>query len=310
MSQRQHSLDDLLTLMAVLRDPEQGCPWDIKQDWDSIVPHTLEEAYEVADAIERRAWDELPGELGDLLFQVIYYAQFGQEQGRFDFHDVVDTLTAKMLRRHPHVFPDGSLNSRRALGESAEAPRLEDIKGRWEALKAEERAERSRDTLEASAASVLDGATASALDGAAASVLDDVPRTLPALSRAAKLSRRAARVGFDWPDSRGVIAKIREELDEVEEALAEGDRSHAAEEVGDLLFAVTNLARTLKADPEQCLRATNAKFERRFRHVEAALAAAGSSPAAADLATMERHWQAAKREERREIATSLGDSRP
>ncbi|NWN81502.1 MAG: nucleoside triphosphate pyrophosphohydrolase [Halomonas sp.] len=302
MSQRQHTLDDLLTLMAVLRDPEQGCPWDIEQDWDSIVPHTLEEAYEVADAIERRAWDELPGELGDLLFQVIYYAQFGHEEERFDFHDVVDTLTAKMLRRHPHVFPDGSLDSRRALGESAEAPGLEDINGRWEALKAEERAERSRDTLEVSAASVL--------DGAAASVLDDVPRTLPALSRAAKLSKRAARVGFDWPDSRGVIAKIREELDEVEEALAEDDGDHAAQEVGDLLFAVTNLARSLKADPEQCLRAANAKFERRFRHVEAALWAAGSSPGNADLATMECHWQAAKREERHEIATPFGDSRP
>ncbi|MDY7116634.1 nucleoside triphosphate pyrophosphohydrolase [Halomonas sp. SSL-5] len=292
---RRHTLDDLLTLMAVLRDPDQGCPWDLAQGWDSIVPHTLEEAYEVADAIERRAWEELPGELGDLLFQVVYYARFGEEEGRFDFDDVVDTLTAKMLRRHPHVFPDGTLASRRPPGVTAEEIERHQIHSRWEALKAEERAERAS----AEVASTQDSASASVLDSAAASVLDDVPRNLPALSRAAKLSKRAARVGFDWPDARGVIAKIREELDEVEEALAEGDRDHAAEEVGDLLFAVTNLARTLKADPERCLRATNAKFERRFRHVEAALAAEGGSPEAADLDTMERHWQAAKRLEAR-----------
>ncbi|WP_254275075.1 nucleoside triphosphate pyrophosphohydrolase [Halomonas sp. 3H] len=272
---RRHDLADLLELMAVLRDPEQGCPWDLKQDWNSIVPHTLEEAFEVADAIERRAWDELPGELGDLLFQVVYYARFGEEEGRFDFHDVVDTLTAKMLRRHPHVFPDGSLASRRPPGVSAEEIESRQVHSRWESLKAEERAAR-------------------ASDEAPHSVLDDVPRTLPALSRAAKLSKRAARVGFDWPDARGVIAKIREELGEVEQALAEGDRDHAAEEVGDLLFAVTNLARTLKADPEQCLRATNAKFERRFRHVEAALGAEGVPLHEAGLEAMEHHWQAAK----------------
>ncbi|MDT0501140.1 MULTISPECIES: nucleoside triphosphate pyrophosphohydrolase [unclassified Halomonas] len=304
MSQR-HGLDDLLTLMAVLRDPDQGCPWDLRQDWDTIVPHTLEEAYEVADAIERRAWEELPGELGDLLFQVVYYAQFASEEGRFDFHTVVDTLTTKMLRRHPHVFPDGSLASRRppdvdaADSEARQLPELEGINRRWEALKAEERAQRMRETHETP--------DASGSDAVAPSVLDDVPRTLPALSRAAKLSKRAARVGFDWPDSRGVIAKIREELDEVEEALTEGSREHAVEEVGDLLFAVTNLARTLKADPEQCLRATNNKFERRFRHVEAALAATGSSPADADLPTMERHWQAAKRNEYNDTAISSGD---
>lgn len=287
----RHDLDDLLTLMAVLRDAEQGCPWDLRQGWDSIVPHTLEEAYEVADAIERRAWHELPAELGDLLFQVVYYAQFGAEEGRFDFHDVVDTLTAKMLRRHPHVFPDGTLASRRPPGDTAEAiesaqAELDNVRSRWESLKAEERAERAS------------GGAATRRDSAAASVLDDVPRTLPALSRAAKLSKRAARVGFDWPDARGVVAKIREELSEVEEALAAGDREHAAEEVGDLLFAVTNLARTLKADPEQCLRATNAKFERRFRHLETALVADGVALEEAGLDLMERHWQAAKAIER------------
>ncbi|CAM3324665.1 nucleoside triphosphate pyrophosphohydrolase [Halomonas lysinitropha] len=282
MSESRYDLGDLLELMAVLRDPEQGCPWDVKQDWDSIVPHTLEEAYEVADAIERRAWDELPGELGDLLFQVVYYSQFGAEEGRFDFHEVVHVLTAKMLRRHPHVFPDGTLVSRRPRGMSAEEIETRQVHSRWESLKDEERAERANDT------------SATSRNGAPASVLDDVPLTLPALSRAAKLSKRAARVGFDWPDSSGVLEKIREELDEVEEALLAGDRAHAVEEVGDLLFAVTNLARTLKTDPEQCLRATNAKFERRFRHVEAALAAAEVPLQEAGLATMERHWQAAK----------------
>lgn len=274
----RHTLEDLLTLMAVLRDREQGCPWDIQQDWDSIVPHTLEEAYEVADAIERRAFDELPGELGDLLFQVVYYAQFGAEEQRFDFHDIVDTLTAKMLRRHPHVFPQGTLASRRPPGVSAEEVKTQQVNSRWEALKADERAERATE---------------------APSVLDDVPRALPALSRAAKLSKRAARVGFDWPDARGVLDKIREELDEVEEALAAGDRLHAQEEVGDLLFAVTNLARTLGADPEQCLRRTNAKFERRFRFVERALAESERPVNEASLDEMESHWQAAKAQEQR-----------
>jgi nucleoside triphosphate diphosphatase len=289
MSETRHGIDDLLTLMAVLRDSEQGCPWDLKQGWDSIVPHTLEEAYEVADAIERRAWDELPGELGDLLFQVVYYSQFASEEGRFDFRDVVHTLTAKMVRRHPHVFPDGTLASRRPAGVSAEQVETRQVNSRWESLKAEERAER------------VDQARA-------VSVLDDVPRTLPALSRAAKLSKRAARVGFDWPDARGVIAKIREELYEVEQALGAGDREHAASEVGDLLFAVTNLARTLKADPEQCLRKTNAKFERRFRHVEQALAERGMTTRDVDLDTMERHWQEAKRLESQVSPTSPGHS--
>ncbi|MGQ7287366.1 nucleoside triphosphate pyrophosphohydrolase [Vreelandella venusta] len=274
----RYSVEDLLTLMSVLRNAEQGCPWDIKQDWDSIVPHTLEEAYEVADAIERRAFDELPGELGDLLFQVVYYAQFGAEEQRFDFHDIVDTLTAKMLRRHPHVFPDGTLASRRPPGMSAEVVQTQHVNSRWEALKADERAERSQQSTP--------------------SVLDDVPRTLPALSRAAKLSKRAARVGFDWPDASGVLDKIREELAEVEEALAEGNRQHAQEEVGDLLFAVTNLARTLGADPEQCLRTTNSKFERRFRYVECQLAADARPLTDASLDEMESHWQAAKAQEK------------
>ncbi|QJQ94713.1 MULTISPECIES: nucleoside triphosphate pyrophosphohydrolase [Halomonadaceae] len=271
----RYTLSDLLELMAVLRDPQQGCPWDIKQDWHSIVPHTLEEAYEVADAIERHAFDELPGELGDLLFQVVYYSQFGTEEQRFDFHDVVHVLTAKMLRRHPHVFPAGHLASRRE-GVSAHEVETSQVNSRWESLKAAEREARPT-PLEREP-----------------SVLDDIPHALPALSRAAKLSKRAARVGFDWPDSRGVIDKIREELAEVEEALARGDQMHACDEVGDLLFAVANLARSLKADPEQCLRRTNAKFERRFRYVEDALAKQGRTPAKASLDEMEAHWQSAK----------------
>ncbi|NLC21599.1 MAG: MazG family protein, partial [Halomonadaceae bacterium] len=202
------------------------------------------------------------------------------------FHDVVHTLVAKMLRRHPHVFPDGTLASRRPPGVSAEQleasqTELEKINNRWESLKAAERSER-----------------------ATASVLSDIPRTLPALARAAKLSRRAAREGFDWPDTRGVIAKIREELDEVEQALAEDDHEHAATEVGDLLFAVTNLARKLKADPEQCLRATNMKFERRFGYIEAALASRGLAPREVDPDTLEAYWQQAKRNE------SVGSERP
>ena len=279
----RHSLDDLLELMAVLRDPQYGCPWDVKQRWDSIVPHTLEEAYEVADAIERRAFDELPGELGDLLFQVVYYSRFGVEEGRFDFHDVVDTLTTKMLARHPHVFPDGTLASRRE-GVSAAAVETRQVHARWEARKAAEREDR-----------------------AAVSALDDVPRALPALSRANKLSKRAARVGFDWPDTRGAIAKIREELAEVEAALAAKDDAQAREEVGDLLFAAVNLARRLKADPEQALRATNDKFERRFRHVEWRLAEDGHAPGSASLEEMDRHWEDAKRREKNPTEESLNE---
>ncbi|WP_447958018.1 nucleoside triphosphate pyrophosphohydrolase [Vreelandella sp. EE7] len=272
----RYDLNDLLALMRVLRDPDQGCPWDIEQHWQSIVPHTIEEAYEVADVIERQAYEELPGELGDLLFQVVYYAQFGAEEQRFDFYDVVDVLTTKMIRRHPHVFPEGTLASRRPPGVSAKEVEQRQVKSRWESLKADERAGRPAST---------------------ASALDDIPLALPALNRANKLSKRAARVGFDWPDTRGVIEKIREELDEVEQALDENDREHAQEEVGDLLFATANLARALGFDPEACLRGTNAKFERRFRYVERALSAEQRPTGSATLEEMEHHWQAAKRQE-------------
>ena len=280
----RYTLDDLLTLMAVLRDPQYGCPWDSRQDYASLVPHTLEEAYEVADVIERAAADasvleELPAELGDLLFQGVFYAQIASEQQRFDFHDVIHVLTEKMLHRHPHVFPDGTLASRRE-GIATHEVDEGSLNAQWESLKQQEFAD------------------APASQTAGDSVLDGVPIGLPALTRAAKLSKKAARSGFDWPDTSGVLAKIREELGEVEEALAEGDTAHAREEVGDLLFAVVNLARTLKADPEQMLRATNARFESRFRHVEAAIAGQGRTLDEASLAEMDAHWDEAKRQER------------
>lgn len=236
-----YSLDDLLYLMARLRDPKSGCPWDIKQSYASIAPSTIEEAYEVVDAIEKQDYVHLKEELGDLLFQVIFYSQIGREEGRFDFAGIVSDLVAKLVRRHPHVFPDGSLHSRVADQSSLPA----DVKQRWEAIKQEERASKG----------VKD-------------VLADVPLNLPALTRATKLQKRAASVGFDWDDVQGPIAKVREELLEVEEALATGNQNAIAEELGDLLFAVVNISRFLKLDAESALRSANRKFERRFAYLE------------------------------------------
>ncbi|MBB62107.1 MAG: nucleoside triphosphate pyrophosphohydrolase [Pseudomonas sp.] len=269
-----YQLADLLHLMARLRDPQHGCPWDLQQDYASIVPHTLEEAYEVADAIERRDFAHLPGELGDLLFQVVYYSQLAREEGRFDFATVVDAITRKLVRRHPHVFPDGDLYG------SPELPRLDEaaIKQRWEQIKAEERAE------QAAAPEQL-------------SLLDDVPHALPALSRAAKLQKRAAGVGFDWPEALPVVDKLHEELNEVLEAMSENDPQAIAEEIGDLLFVVVNLARHLKVDPENALRAANGKFERRVRFIEQALRDAGRSPESCDLEELDALWDAAKKAE-------------
>jgi len=262
-----YQLPDLLHLMARLRDPQHGCPWDLQQDYASIVPHTLEEAYEVADAIESGDFEHLPGELGDLLFQVVYYSQLAREEGRFDFATVVDAITRKLVRRHPHVFPNGDLYG------SPELPQLDEaaIKRRWEEIKAEERAEK------AAAPEQL-------------SLLDDVPSALPALSRAAKLQKRAAQVGFDWPEALPVVDKVREELDEVLEAIAE--------ELGDLLFVVVNLARHLKVDPENALRAANSKFERRFRFIEQALRDAGRPIENCDLEELDALWGEAKKAER------------
>jgi len=277
-----YKLDDLLHLMARLRDPRHGCPWDLRQDYASIVPHTLEEAYEVADAIARRDFPQLRDELGDLLFQVVYYSQLGREDGHFDFAQVVDGITRKLVRRHPHVFPDGDLHG------PLDLPRLDEatIKRRWEEIKAEERAEK------AAAPEQL-------------SLLDDVPAALPALSRAAKLQKRAANVGFDWADATPVVAKIQEELDEVREAMANGQAAQVAEEVGDLLFVMVNLARHLQVDAEDALRQANAKFERRFRFIEEALKAQDRTPQEASLEEMDALWDAAKVEEKGAVGHSL-----
>ncbi|MDT3718034.1 nucleoside triphosphate pyrophosphohydrolase [Pseudomonas oryzihabitans] len=277
-----YQLDDLLHLMARLRDPQHGCPWDLQQDYASIVPHTLEEAYEVADAIAKRDFPQVRDELGDLLFQVVYYSQLGREDGHFDFAQVVDGVTRKLVRRHPHVFPDGDLHG------PLDLPRLDEatIKRRWEEIKAEERAEK------AAAPEQL-------------SLLDDVPAALPALSRAAKLQKRAANVGFDWADAMPVVAKIQEELDEVREAMANGQAAQVAEEVGDLLFVMVNLARHLRVDAEDALRQANAKFERRFRYIEDALKAQGRTPQEASLEEMDALWDAAKMAEKGDVGNSL-----
>ncbi len=270
-----YQLDDLLHLMARLRDPQSGCPWDLKQTYATIVPHTLEEAYEVADAIERSDFEHLPGELGDLLFQVVYYSQLAAEEGRFEFAGVVDGITRKLLRRHPHVFADGDLYGTpgiKALDEAA-------VKQRWEALKAQERA-------------------AKAAVPEQLSLLDDVPQALPALSRAVKLQKRMAQVGFDWPEALPVVDKVREELDEVLEAMSENDPHAIAEEVGDLLFVVTNLARHLKVDPESALRAANAKVERRFRFIEQTLREAQRPIENCTLDELDALWGEAKKQEK------------
>ena len=256
----------LLEIMAALRTPGSGCPWDLEQSFQTIAPYTLEEAYEVADAIARGDLVHLKDELGDLLLQVVYHARMAQEESAFDFGDVVEGVTAKMIRRHPHVFADEQ-------GKTAEA-----VRGLWERIKAEEKAERG--------AKPAEGALAG------------IPVALPALTRALKLQDKAGRVGFDWNDPRAVLAKIREEADEIEAALDAGDKADAGKEVGDLLFAVVNLARHLAADPEGVLRATNVKFERRFASIERALAERGKRPQHTTLAEMDALWDAAKAAEK------------
>ena len=257
-------IERLLEIMRRLRDPETGCPWDIEQDYASIAPYTIEEAYEVADAIERQAWDELQGELGDLLLQTVYHTQMGAEAGLFTFDSVANAIADKMVARHPHVFGDESRD------KSAEQQTRD-----WEAIKAAERKAR-----------------------AAHGVLDDVAVGLPALTRAVKLQKRAARVGFDWPHIGQVVDKIAEEAGELAEARASLTQAEIEEEFGDLLFVVANLARHLDVDPETALRAANAKFTRRFKAIEAALAADGRSPEDSDLAEMDALWDAAKAAER------------
>jgi ATP diphosphatase len=261
----------LIEIMAALRTPCSGCPWDLEQNFRTIAPYTLEEAYEVADAIAHDDLDQLREELGDLLLQVVFHARMAQEQGAFDFGDVVQAITEKLIRRHPHVFADGK-------GKTAQA-----VKGLWERIKAEEKAAKGKA-----------GKGGEASKGA----LAGVPVALPALTRALKLQDKAGRVGFDWNDPRAVLAKIREEADEIEAALDQKEADEAAGEVGDLLFAVVNLARHLGADPEAVLRATNLKFERRFASIERALAARGKTPSEASLDEMDALWNEAKATER------------
>lgn len=263
----------LLKIMAALRTPGTGCPWDLEQDFASIAPYTIEEAYEVADAIQRGDLDDLCDELGDLLLQVVFHARMAQERAAFDFGDVVTAITAKMIRRHPHVFGDV-----RGRDVAAVNTAWDEIKAQEKAAKTERRRQRGLPP-EPEAGRVLDGVATGA----------------PALTRAVKLQTKAAKVGFDWPQTRLVLDKIREEIDEVEVEIAAGDRVAAAGEVGDLLFAMANLARHLGVDPEAALRGTNQKFVDRFGFIEDRLAEQGRVPANASLDEMESLWQAAKK---------------
>ncbi len=258
-------MDELLAIMARLRDPATGCPWDVAQSFKSVAPYTLEEAYEVLDAIERGNLADLREELGDLLLQVVFHARIAEEQGAFDFGAVAAGIAEKLVRRHPHVFAQ-----ERLAGVQAQSRR-------WEEIKAAEKAARGQ-----------------AADGEAGSVLDDVPLALPALARAAKLGRRAARIGFDWPDATGARDKVAEELAELDAARAGGEKADIEHELGDLLLAITSLARHLEVDPEAALRSANGRFAARFRHVERRARVTGAS----DVPTLEGYWQEAKAGER------------
>jgi len=259
----QHPLFTLIDIMARLRDPDGGCPWDLEQTFATVAPYTVEEAYEVADAIERGDLADLKEELGDLLLQVVFHARMAQEQGAFDLAGVASAINDKMVRRHPHVFGDHAYENQDAQTAG------------WEALKAQERKAKAK-----------------------GGVLDDVPAGLPAMTRAVKLTKRAARVGFDWPSTDEVLDKLAEEVAELKVEIAAGDKAKAREELGDLLFVVANLARKLDVEPEDALRATNAKFVRRFSFIEAELAKDGRTPDQSDLAEMDGLWNAAKAAEK------------
>ncbi len=262
----KYDIADLVRVMERLRDPEHGCPWDLKQDFNSIVPSTLEECYELAQAIEHRDYDHVAEELGDVLFQVIFYAQLGREQGLFSFADIVDTLVEKLVRRHPHVFAGGEIE-----GIADGTTSVEDVNETWEAIKQAERAARAQH-----------------------GILADVPVALPALPRAQKLQNRAARVGFDWHDSGPVLDKLEEEIAELREALEGGSSEAVAEEMGDILFTCANLARHLKLDAEHSLRHSSAKFERRFKRMEELAAASGQDLGELDDAGLDQLWERAK----------------
>jgi ATP diphosphatase len=260
-----HELERLLHIMAQLRDPETGCAWDVQQTPATVAPYAIEEAYEVADAIEREAWDETADELGDLLLQVVFQSRIAEEKARFDFAEVARRIADKMVRRHPHVFGEAQ-DSRDDKAT---------LTAQWEQNKAQERQKRSE-------------------HGA----LAGIPLALPALLRASKLASRAARVGFDWPDVGGVVAKVHEELAEVEAEIASGDRTALQDEVGDLLFSVASLARRLGLDPEACLRQANGKFTRRFESVESLLARQGLTPAECDVEKLDSVWSEVKKQEK------------
>ena len=265
-------IQSLLTIMQQLRDPDSGCPWDLAQDFASIVPFTLEEAYEVVDTIERQAWEELPDELGDLLFQVVFYCQLGQEQGKFDFSTVVKRINDKLVRRHPHVFGQSG---------TVAITNTQDLSQAWDKLKANEREQKQLH-----------------------SALDDIPQALPALSRARKIQHRVAKVGFDWAELDPVVAKVHEEIDEVLVEVNKRDENpdyyqpRIVDEMGDLLFAVVNLARHLKVDPEQALRQANHKFERRFRGVEQCVTDSGKAIEAHSLTELDGYWNLIKHREK------------
>ncbi len=273
--QPSRDIHRLIDIMAALRDPVSGCPWDVEQSFASIAPFTIEEAYEVADAIERGVIEDLREELGDLLLQVVFHARMAEEAGLFDFGGVVEAITAKLVRRHPHVFGDaGALSS-------------DEVKALWARIKADEKR-----------AKLASNATGGQPQRAKSGALDGVPLALPALSRAMKLQEKAGKVGFDWNDVRAVLEKIREEVAEVEAEIPQGSEQALSGEVGDLLFAAVNLARHLKVDPEAALRGANTKFERRFAHIESCLAEAGQTPESATLDEMEGLWAEAKEKER------------
>jgi ATP diphosphatase len=267
----------LLEIMAKLRTPDGGCPWDLEQNFATIAPYTIEEAYEVVDAIRRQDLVDLKDELGDLLLQVVFHARMAEEQGRFSFADVVEAVTRKLIRRHPHVF-----------GDAGRLP-VEEVNRLWDRIKQEERDERRAARVAAGIVLEEPG------------FLGGIAEALPALARAQKLTARAAKVGFDWPETGQVVAKIHEELEEVREAAEAKDPDRLEDEMGDLLFAVTNLARHYGVDPEKALRRTNAKFERRFKAIEDGLARAGSSLDRASLDEMERIWVEAKGKDRADI---------
>ena len=260
----QSKIERILNVMAALRHPETGCPWDLQQDFASIAPYTLEEAYEVTDAIERGDMDDLKDELGDLLLQVVFHARMAEESNLFDFDDVVNAISDKMIRRHPHVFGDADADNPEAVRQS------------WEEIKAQEKAEKGKSEAD--------------------SLMDDIPLALPGLSRAVKIQNRAARIQFDWPDIEPVFDKLQEEIGEVREAIKSGSADAMEDEIGDLLFVVANIARHLKIDPEKAVRRTNGKFMSRFKHLEAQ--AAQSDKETLTLEELETFWQAAKKAEK------------